>query len=66
MPAGDRRRRGLLPFQVPRTSATCGAPQVSAQHVTVHFVSAVLITQDAAVVRGHLLLRVLFGGQHPR
>jgi hypothetical protein len=29
----------------------------------VHFVSAVLITQDAAVVRGHLLLRVLFGGQ---
>ena len=30
MPAGDRGRRGLLPFQVPRTSTTCGAPQVSA------------------------------------
>jgi hypothetical protein len=27
----------------------------------VHFVSAVLIAQDAAVVGGHLLLRVLFG-----
>jgi hypothetical protein len=61
--AGAGGRCGLLPFQVPRTSATCGAPQVSAQHVTAHFVSAVLITQDAAVVRGHLLLRVLFGGQ---
>jgi hypothetical protein len=30
MPAGDRRRRGLLPFQVPRTSTTCGAPHISA------------------------------------
>jgi hypothetical protein len=30
----------------------------------VYFASAaVLIAQDAAVVRGHLLLRVLFGGQ---